>query len=104
MTRTFWLSFCDDARPEGERFLGVVVVDVDDVRAAAAKILLNLEFPQHRPGAEWIAAAVSRTHWLGVNPGGHVGVMELPPDHPPVPHDRLLSRAELEALGLISPR
>lgn len=48
--RWWWLCFCDDAKPEGEQFLGVVVVE----------------------GAT-LGDAIARTSALGINPGGKVG-------------------------------
>ena len=81
----WWLSFCDpdkappeaEQRPGGPSFLGVVIV-------------------QALTGV----AAVTRSHVLGVNPGGQVAIMG------PIPaafigaqyRDRLLSAAEAEAI------
>jgi hypothetical protein len=77
--RTYWLSFADGERPAGQQFLGVIVT-----RAWS------------------IQAAIRRTHVLGVNPGGGVLSAELPDSDQTraIPRDRLLSWADLEALGL----
>ena len=104
MTKTFWLSFADPDRPPGQQFLGVCLVDVDDADALLAKADLLQRFPQHRAGAEWIAAATRKAHVLGINPGGQVMSAELAPDEPLLaraPRNRLLSRDELAVRGLI---
>lgn len=80
--KTFWLSFCDAERPEGERFLGACIVDVTDEEAADALIEIALRFPFAQPDAEWIAAATRKAHILGCNPGGQVASMEIEHDHP----------------------
>lgn len=73
----WWLSFCDPDAPEGSQFLGVAVVQ-----------------------APTLPAAITRSHVLGVNPGGEVASMG------PIPvgyiagewRDRLLTRDEAEAI------
>lgn len=77
----WWLSFIDPERPEGTRFLGVCIVQ----------------------GATGMAA-VSRSHDLGVNPGGQV--MMVPVDDEFVDPlfreqwcDRLLGKSEAELLA-----
>jgi hypothetical protein len=101
MTRTFWLSFVDDARPKGERFLGVCIVDVNDEDAAVAKAFAARRFPNALPGAEWLGAALRKSHVLRCNPGGIVGGVDITDATPPAPlvKNKLLSYAELEALG-----
>jgi len=103
MTRTFWLSFVK-VTPEGTEFLGVCVVEVTeaDRKSGWHKCIARGMPTSH--GRDWIAGAINRTHRLGINPGGNVKFVELPPDHPPVPLDRLLSRAELEQLGIVEPK
>jgi hypothetical protein len=73
----WWLSFCDPDAPEGSQFLGVVITQAAD-----------------------FIAAVSRSHALGVNPGGEVqGAGPLPADSiSPEWRDRLLTKAEAEAI------
>jgi hypothetical protein len=102
MTKTFWLSFCDDATG---KFLGVTVVDVTS--ADVAELLADgfrAKFPRAQPGAEWIAAA-TRVAWAhGVNPGGQVGSSDVTGDplittH--APRFKLMDRVELAARGLI---
>jgi hypothetical protein len=84
-----WLSFCDPKKPEGSRFLGVLVVR-----------------------ERGFTSALQFTHRVGLNPGGEVQGYELPSD----PRfesilsgsfNRLLSRPEalrlnglLEAAGM----
>ena len=81
----WWLSFCDPSktpplnlqRPGGPSFLGAVITQ-----------------------APTLAAAITRSHMLGVNPGGEIGSVG------PIPaayigadwRDRLLTAAEAEAI------
>lgn len=103
-TMTFWLSFCDASRPEGDQFLGAAVVDVTAAEIAAAKVEIDQRFPRHLPDAEGIAAATRKAHQLGCNPGGEVASMRL--DDLPgfatissrYPRGRLLSRAEVTSI------
>jgi hypothetical protein len=65
--RWWYLSFADDV------FLGAAVVE-----------------------ARGMTGAVMRAHALGINPGGQVAFCEVPPGcEDNLPHDRLLSKAEL---------
>ena len=48
----FWLSFADPGKPEGTQFLGVAIIQ----------------------GAT-LAAAITRSHMLKVNPGGEIAPM-----------------------------
>lgn len=52
---TFYLSFCDPDKPEGSKFLGVIIVDGID-----------------------IVDAHCMTHFLGINPGGEVLFIKIP--------------------------
>lgn len=54
-----YLSFCDLDKPKGTQFLGVCIVDADN-----------------------IIAAVTLAHILGINPGGEVVGVEF---HRPIP-------------------
>lgn len=73
----WWMSFCDPDKPKGQQFLGVVVVEA-------------LGF-MHAQQKAWA---------LGINPGGEIQACQV--DGVPVKyHDKLLSRAELEAAGLV---
>jgi hypothetical protein len=105
MTRTFWLSFVDPARPDGERFLGVCVVDVSRRDAACSRMIVRRNFPHARPGAEWIAAATSIARRHGCNPGGEVlgfDITSIPTRQTAsIPRNKLLSRDELEAIDLL---
>ena len=73
----WWLSFCDTGKPEGSQFLGVAIVQ-----------------------APTLAAAVTRSHVQGVNPGGQVASMgPIPQEYIPGEwRDRLLSKDEAEAI------
>jgi hypothetical protein len=94
MTRTFWLSFIDrESRPH--QHLGVCVVDVDEAEVDAYREEFEARFPNHQPGAEWIAMACRKAHDAGCNPGGEVGSSEIPTTWE-VPRDRLLVGAEIE--------
>jgi hypothetical protein len=74
-----WLSFADASLPTGEQFLGVAIVEAGGVMEAAM---------------------VAKVH--GINPGGEVKAIDIPPEH--VPDEqyryRLLSREELDEAGL----
>lgn len=99
--KTFWLSFCDKERPKGEQFLGACIVDVTDQDAAEAAIDVALGFPNARPGAEWVAAALKKAWRLGCNPGGEVAHHEIPADNPNVTQFQrgvLLDRATIEEI------
>ena len=48
----FWLSFADPGRPEGTQFLGVAIIQ-----------------------GSTLAAAITRSHMLKVNPGGEIASM-----------------------------
>jgi hypothetical protein len=104
MTRTFWLSFCGPkVDPDVDSFRGVCIIDVTDEDAEHARQKLARLFPNALPGAEWIAAATQLAHLFECNPGGEVmssditDVPQLTATFPP--RNRLLSRADLEALA-----
>ena len=81
----WWLSFCDpdkapspeQQRPGGPSFLGAVITQ-----------------------APTLAAAVTRSHVLGVNPGGEVKILgPIPPEFIAAEwRDRLLSADEIDAM------
>jgi hypothetical protein len=102
-TRTFWLSFCDPDRLEGQQFLGVAVVEVSTAEADAASTEVRARFPHAKPGAEWIAAATRKAWVLGCNPGGEIMFADITDavHGREVPRHRLLSRHEVTALGLL---
>jgi hypothetical protein len=103
--RTYWLSFCDGTRPEGQQFLGVAIVDVTDAQAAAALEFLDLTFPAHADDGGWIAAACMIAHEMGCNPGGEIAAAAFPDPVPAalaaLPRGQLLQRVELAALGVV---
>ena len=75
----FWLSFCDENKPEGEQFLGVCIVE--------------------SPAALDIGGAVAEAWRLGINPGGQVMSFEIPEElrERHAKHtNRLMSREALE--------
>ena len=71
------LSFADPGLPAGSQFLGVVIVQ-----------------------AASLEDAITRSHVLGVNPGGGIQIAgPIPPGFiGPEWRDRLLSKAEAEAI------
>ena len=73
----WWLSFADPDRPEGTQFLGAAIIQAPT-------------FP----------AAITRSHRIGVNPGGEVmAAGPIPPDaYGPEFRDRLLSAQEIDDL------
>lgn len=73
----FWMSFCDTGKPQGQQFLGVIIM--------------------FAPG---IAHAIDRTWKLGINPGGEVmSYVTEPHDIKPEHFDRLMSFQELVDAG-----
>lgn len=108
-TQTWWLSFCDSDRPEGDQFLGVVIVDVTEADAAAghrAATARRAEFGHTDPlaaGLDWMTAAILKTHRTGCNPGGEVGAVRIDdaPQYPTkgagLPRNTLLSKRDLAA-------
>jgi hypothetical protein len=99
--RTFYPSFADNDRPRGDRFLGACLVDVTEDDARAARTMIALKFPNAREGAEWIGAASTVAHRHGCNPGGEMLSVDVTdqPEAARYPHNKLLSRADLEQLG-----
>jgi hypothetical protein len=77
---SWWLSFVDPERPDGQRFLGAAIVE--GYGAASASI---------------------RAHELRVNPGGSVQAVELKGDGVPPPglRNRLLSMNEIKEADLV---
>jgi hypothetical protein len=71
----YWLSFCDVKRPKGSQFLGACCLR-----------------------AESLEEALTRSHLMGINPGGEVASLgpideaDKPADFP---IDRLLQRHEI---------
>lgn len=87
-----WHSFVDEDKPEGERFLGVVVNEVEH-------------------GGSWQATVMSSLHYLrsiGVNPGGQVQSYQVSCGNiSGIPKDRwgtLCSYEELLSWGVIEKR
>lgn len=108
-TQTFWLSFADPFRNEGEQLLGCAVVDVTEAEYEAAIPFANEQRASHGlppPDDEvyWLTAAIRKAHQTGCNPGGQVASARID-SHPEFatigaryPRNVLLSRAEVEAL------
>ena len=71
-----WLSFCDDKKPEGSQFLGVLIAPGDN-----------------------IVEATLLAHHNGLNPGGEVLGVCLPDDKLREYVGRLLSRDEAITLA-----
>ncbi len=80
--KVFWLSFCDNHKPAGQQFLGACLIDVTAEEADDAAIDILIGFPFAKPGAEWLGAAVKKSHRLGCNPGGEVASVEIDPTNP----------------------
>jgi hypothetical protein len=111
MTQTWWLSFCDGAKPTGTQFLGVVIVDVDAADVGRSEGVLTALRARHGlppltdARDQHMAAAIWKTHRLEINPGGEVLAFRID-EHAPAailataPRNRLLQRLELTALGL----
>jgi hypothetical protein len=73
----WWMSFCDPDKPKGQQFLGVCIV-----------------------GAPGFMHAHQKAWALGINPGGEIQAVQV--EGVPTEYlDKLLSRAELEAAGLV---
>jgi hypothetical protein len=74
----WWLSFADSTLPKGSQFLGVAIVE-----------------------ASGMTSAVLEAHRRGINHGGAVKCIQIPPEHVPSPEyrNRLLTREEAEAAG-----
>jgi len=111
MTQTWWLSFCDSDRPEGEQFLGAAIVDVTEADVEAARPIGNALRARHGlppiEGADaWMAAAIHQSHVTRCNPGGQVLALRIDraPEYPTkgagLPRARLLSIADMRALGI----
>lgn len=104
-TKVFWLSFCDGKRPKGSQFLGACLISVTASEADDAAIDVLLRFPLAQPDSEWIAAATTKAHLLGCNPGGQIAFMEIDPEHPYLaryPFNVLMDRATIESLEPVS--
>ena len=97
-TRTYWLSFCDGNLPQGQQFLGAVVVDVD--RAAADEALAARPAMGDPVEGPWLVAAIRAAWQAGVNPGGEVASVRIDgnPQAALYPRLTLLSRSDIEAL------
>jgi hypothetical protein len=101
-TRTLWLSFVDDDKPEGQRLLGVAIIEVTDAMVTAARADVAERFPDAPEGGEVVAAAMIEAWRLGCNPGGRMSSVELEPDQAVgAPRGVLMSPSELEARGLV---
>lgn len=114
MTQTWWLSFTDPDKPKGQQFLGVAIIDVDDMdvaRAEPAATALRAAHglpPLTDPADRWMAGAIGKSYRLKCNPGGSVAAIRIDQIAPPsklarCPRDQLLQRADLDALGVLEP-
>ncbi len=73
----WWMSFCDPERQDGQQFLGVCIIEAPDLIQAMQKA--------------WA---------LGINPGGEIKALQVSGVSAEY-LDKLLSRAEIEASGLV---
>jgi hypothetical protein len=74
----WWMSFCDPDRPEGDRFIGALVIRADNAHEM-----------------------IDRSWALDLNPGGEIAFFEIPKQYEPrIPPDwietRLLTKTECE--------
>jgi hypothetical protein len=69
----WWLSFADNEKPEGEQFLGAVVVDDN--------------------GGDFVGA-IDNAHRLGLNPGGEALGMPTPEEPKPEWINRFMKTKE----------
>lgn len=92
----WWLSFADPEKPQGTRFLGVAIVEIEDVEGQDLR--------------DRAVTVVRKAHALGCNPGGEVASTELHLDHWPndqrvalakAPKHTLLSKEDLKHYDLI---
>jgi hypothetical protein len=83
----YWMSFCDPAKPKGEQFMGVALVE-----------------------AETEAGMMTQSWLTGCNPGGEIQFVEIPVEDLPndrrvllakAPRHTLMSKADLEHFGLL---
>jgi hypothetical protein len=76
----WWLSFSDPRRPEGQQFIGVLIME-------------GMTLPE----------VIMESHARGLNPGGECQFVKIPPEYvPPAQfHNRLLSYTELASAGLL---
>lgn len=105
--RLLWLSFVGS---DGKN-RGCCIVEVDAGEAYYAKMDLIKRFPGHQEEAEWIAAAISKAHKLGCNPGGDVmsyditGVLTDQSDSSlaliSAPRHVLMQRQEMQKMKLV---
>lgn len=102
-TRTFWMSFADPEKPEGQQFLGVCILDVTTEDVVEGLPDMRRWFPRAEEGAEWNFAAMRKAHRLGCNPGGQIAYVDITGRHAPAPliKNKLLSHKELWAAGLV---
>ena len=71
---TFWLSFNDPDAPSTERFVGVVILDMDESEGRVSNITI-----------------IRRTWALGINPGGMVSIQEVEASIPEQYKNRLIT-------------
>ena len=77
---TYWLSFCDPKKPDGQQFLGVIITK-----------------------ALGLTHALANTKLMGINPGGEVLAFEVPKDKLNADdYDRLFSKNDLIKRGFIN--
>lgn len=108
MSDWFYLSFADGSLPKGQQFLGGCYVKVPEDPATllladlkARELRGSLDEPVERE-AVLLAAAISESQRLGINPGGEVQSIGPIPEQvmdenvPTHLRERLLTREELE--------
>ena len=100
---TFWLSFVDEHRRPGERFLGVAIVEVCDDEYQLSKVEGQLRGWPNDPYSVWTRAAVDKAWQLGCNPGGQVGSVMIEAEALPsdTPRGKLMQKDELARRNLL---
>lgn len=103
MTRTYWLSFV-----KAGQAAGVAVIDVTDTDVEATpKPPRATAEAWADPKVRWMATAIRLSWEQDCNPGGEVGLIEIPPElQSQIPRNRLLTGDELKrwvAGGKVSP-
>jgi hypothetical protein len=76
----FWLSFCDNERPDGQKFLGCAAVQADSFKDA----VLMAHLGGYNPGGEVVGAPIQGDLWTAL---------------PDIYKHRLLSKLEAVAIN-----
>lgn len=103
--RQVWMSFADETGNLGVAIVDVMPIEVTRGRLAAQKKRAEVGTdPNVTDDDALVVGAMIKSHALGINPGGGVSAIEVPDEQAADYRargmvGRLLSRADLEALG-----